>query len=172
MKSILVALALVFTAPALAQSAHPRVGELATILFDRGSAKLAVTADSVAGRELGEAAGWTLDNPDGLLVIDGHADQTGSKASNIKLSLDRAKAVRDQLIAIGVDPDRLVIAAFGESGPQKPDRARNRKVVVWGTRAGLDAVVARSFTRGYVVIWSGIMTEADRRPQPGAVATQ
>jgi hypothetical protein len=145
-------------------SQHPRVGQLAELTFAPGSAKLAL---DIAG-ELREVATWAHEHPDGLLVIDGHADRTGPATANVRLSLDRAKAVRGVLVAAGVAPDQIVIAAFGEDAPQRA--GNNRRVIVWGTRAGLDAVIARTLGRGHAVIWSGFMTTLDHEPQVGVVA--
>jgi outer membrane protein OmpA-like peptidoglycan-associated protein len=166
MKIALAALAFALAAtPAIAQpnkSQHPRVGQLAELKFKTGSAELALNIEP----QLAAVATWARTNPDGLVVLDGHADARGPSTRNVRLSLRRAHAVRRQLVASGVDPDQLVIAAYGEDGP------RRRKVVIWGTRAGMDAVVARTLKRGHAVIWSGVITEMDRRPQPGAVARQ
>lgn len=133
--------------------AAPRVGQLAEVPFDAGSARVRIDAKVQLG--LGEVAGWALDNPAALVVIDAHPDKRGRTAANIKLALARARAVRDQLVALGVDPDQLVLAAYG-------DAARPRRVVVWGTRAGLAAVVARTRARGHAELWTGRLTAIDR----------
>jgi outer membrane protein OmpA-like peptidoglycan-associated protein len=78
-----------------------------------------------------------------MIVLDGHADRIGSEPVNWTLSLDRAKAVRDQLIDAGVDPDQILIAAFGEDGPR-----HDRSVVVWATKTGERAIVARTMRQG------------------------
>src|SRR3954463_12619060 len=106
-------------------SQHPRVGELAVFEFDRGSAKLDRRNDGGPTKELGEIAAWIQDNPDGLVVPDGHADPSGATKLNLRLSFARAKAVREQLLLAGVDADHIVIAAFGDGGPQ---HTRDRKV--------------------------------------------
>lgn len=165
MKAVLTAIALCFAgalvvAPAYAQSQRPRIGELATFTFDRGSSDFVVRADEPGARELGEIAGWAQENPDGLLVLDGHADRHGNAASNIRLSLDRAKAVRDKLINTGVDPGQIVIAAYGEKHAN--ENTRDRKVVVWGTRSGMAAVMQRAKAKGRVVL---TYLELDRRPR-------
>jgi hypothetical protein len=98
-----------------------------------------------------------------LLVLDGHADRRGNAARNIRLSLDRAKAVRNKLLQAGVDPAQLIIAAYGER--YAPDNARDRKVVVWGTRSGFDAVAKRTRARGRVLL---TYLELDRVPPPSA----
>ena len=52
-----------------------------------------------------------------LLEIEGHADGNGSEAYNDALSLRRAEAIRDWLVARGVAPERLRVAARGERAP-------------------------------------------------------
>lgn len=170
-KPVLVALAVALAStPALAdgkksQHLHPRVGQLAELRFERGSAAI-LKADREENR-LGHAAAWAQEHPDGLVVLDGHADETGTAARNVRLSLQRAKAVRQELIGIGVDPEQIVIAAYGERAPRKA--LPRRAVVIWGTRAGMDAVVSRTLARGHAVIWTGMKTSIDHAPQPGAV---
>jgi hypothetical protein len=63
---------------------------------------------------------------------DGPGDNTGDAAANKQLSLDRAKAVRDTMIANGVDAARLDYAGFGQERPiasndTEDGRARNRR---------------------------------------------
>ena len=170
MKLALIVAAMALTAaPAMGQphkSQRPRVGQLAAVPFDHGSAQLTAHTDTTLARDLGEVAAWAQENPDGLLVLDAHTDRTGSKKVNKQLSLERAKAVRDQLLLLDVDPNQIVIAAFGESSKSA------RKVVVWGTRAGMKAIVARSKARGVPVFDAGVLSRADLNPQPGAVATR
>jgi outer membrane protein OmpA-like peptidoglycan-associated protein len=73
-------------------------------------------------------------NPDIRKVrVEGHTDSKGSDAYNIKLSQRRANAVRDYLIAHGVEADRLVAVGYGETRPVADNgtaegRARNRRV--------------------------------------------
>ena len=167
MKLALLVVAMALTAaPAMGDSQRPRVGKLAAVGFQHGSAELIVRTDTPVARELGEVAAWAAENPDGLLVLDGHADTRGSRKTNKRLSLARAKAVRLQLLELGVDPNQIVIAAFGETARSE------RKVVVWGTRAGMKAIVARSKAQGMPVFDAGVLSRADLHPQPGAVATK
>jgi len=151
-----VALALGLTASAGADqrtSQSARVGELGSVEFAHGSAALGPEAD------LAMVADWAYDHPDGLVVLDGHADPTGARDVNLRLSFARAKAVREKLTNLGVDPDHIVIAAFGKDGPQS---ARDRRVVAWGTRAGMKAVVARSRAFGPSLIATRSATVATR----------
>src|SRR5215468_1020001 len=50
----------------------------------------------------------------------GHADRSGSESYNMALSLRRADAVREALIAGGVSPDTITVAGRGESEPAVP----------------------------------------------------
>ena len=165
MKTILSALALAFVATAASAHADPRtsqpphVGQLAAIEFERGSAKL----DRGKDASFGMIAAWLEENPDGLVVLDGHADPTGAKRGNLKLSFARAKAVREALVTVGVDPDHIVIAAFGEGGPAS---TRDRRVVAWGTRAGMKAIVARTRAIGPSIVSTGLISELEMNPKP------
>jgi outer membrane protein OmpA-like peptidoglycan-associated protein len=151
MKTILVASALALGGTPVVAHANPsqtaRTGELAELEFTPGSASLGLT--STLG--VGKIAAWAKANPDALVVLDGHADHTGPAPANVALSLRRAQTVRDQLVELGLDPDQIVIAAYGESGPQ---RGTNRTVVAWGTRAGMNAIISRTMSRGNAVLWT------------------
>jgi len=112
-------------------SQNPRVGLLAELRFHEGSARL----PDASGSQLGRVAAWAAENFDGLVVLDGHADRTGRSRGSVKLSLQRARMVRDQLIALGVDPDQIVISAFGAES-KRPSR-----VQIWGTHSSLEQVI-------------------------------
>jgi OmpA-OmpF porin, OOP family len=67
--------------------------------------------------------------------VDGHADRSGSAQYNVGLSERRARAVRDELVRLGVPTGAISINAFGESRPAvaTPDGVReplNRRVEV------------------------------------------
>ena len=51
------------------------------------------------------------------LELRGYSDSVGSKSSNLRLSGKRCGIVRDYLTDRGVSPERLILEAFGESGP-------------------------------------------------------
>ena len=69
------------------------------------------------------------------VVLQGNADYIGSDTYNMKLGMDRAEAVRTELVALGVPAERLSTVSFGESQPifaEQEDWARaiNRRVEV------------------------------------------
>ena len=69
------------------------------------------------------------------IVLGGHADRAGTEAHNWALSRRRAETVRTALIARGVEPERILANAYGETRPSvdTPDgmaEPRNRRVEV------------------------------------------
>lgn len=72
-------------------------------------------------------------NPEINFSVEGHTDSDGDDATNQKLSEDRAKAVMDKLIEMGIDKSRLTSKGFGESKPMVENtsaegKAQNRRV--------------------------------------------
>lgn len=68
-----------------------------------------------------------------LVEISGHTDDVGDDESNLVLSRNRAKAVRDYLIKLGVESELLTTQGYGESRPvatnKTPEgRQKNRRV--------------------------------------------
>ncbi len=66
--------------------------------------------------------------------IEGHTDSVGAKASNLKLSGDRALSVATWLVSHGIDCKRIIAVGFGDSKPvgdnKTPEgRAENRRTV-------------------------------------------
>jgi len=67
------------------------------------------------------------------IEIQGHTDDSGTAEHNQKLSRDRADAVRDALVVLGIAKDRLVAKGYGMEKPLVPNtnagnRAKNRRV--------------------------------------------
>src|SRR5690606_24985924 len=65
--------------------------------------------------------------------VQGHTDNTGSRAANLRLSTRRAEAVRDYLVRRGVPAARLTARGLGPDVPRAPNttaegRAVNRRV--------------------------------------------
>jgi len=69
------------------------------------------------------------------VVLEGHTDDRGSEGYNQKLGLDRAEAVKHELVAQGIPVDTVSTISFGETRPlftEKEDwaYAANRRVHV------------------------------------------
>ena len=74
------------------------------------------------------------------LRLEGHTDSQGSEEYNQALSEKRAASVRDELVSLGVDADRVEVVGFGESrlkavGDEEWAHSQNRRVEI---RALLD----------------------------------
>jgi OOP family OmpA-OmpF porin len=96
--------------------------------FDSGSAQLGLDEDSI----LDTVAKTLIANPALKIQIGGHTDSTGSRALNLRLSKERAEAVRQYLISKGVNAANLTAVGFGSSEPIGDDataegRAANRR---------------------------------------------
>tara|TARA_B100000963_G_scaffold206562_1_gene179891 strand:- start:205 stop:636 length:432 start_codon:yes stop_codon:yes gene_type:complete len=59
------------------------------------------------------------DNPSYTLMIEGHADERGSREYNLALSERRANAVKDFLSSSGVSPFNIETVGYGEERPVK-----------------------------------------------------
>lgn len=73
-------------------------------------------------------------NPSLTVEIQGHTDSRGSEAYNLKLSENRAQAVKQHLVDNGISASRLTTKGFGEAYPVASNdtaegRAHNRRVV-------------------------------------------
>lgn len=67
------------------------------------------------------------------LRISGHTDNVGDPEDNLKLSTDRAGAVRDYMVSQGIAAHRLETFGHGQSKPignnsTEEGRARNRRI--------------------------------------------
>ncbi len=58
-----------------------------------------------------------LANPEQVVILEGHADERGSREYNIALGEERAKAVAKMIIAKGVFSGQLEIVSYGEEKP-------------------------------------------------------
>ena len=69
------------------------------------------------------------------IVVEGYTDSVGSEANNMKLSQDRANAVRSFLVSKGLPSDKLSAVGKGKSNPVASNdtadgRANNRRVEI------------------------------------------
>lgn len=62
-------------------------------------------------------ARWLLANNDYRAVIEGHADEQGTREYNLALGFRRANAVREYLVSRGVPSNRLEVTSFGKERP-------------------------------------------------------
>lgn len=62
-------------------------------------------------------AGWLATNTDYVAIIEGHADEQGTREYNLALGARRANAVREYLISQGVPSSRLKTLSYGKERP-------------------------------------------------------
>lgn len=62
-------------------------------------------------------ASWLQTNSDYLAIIEGHADEQGTREYNIGLGFRRANAVREYLVSQGVPANRLRVTSYGKERP-------------------------------------------------------
>jgi outer membrane protein OmpA-like peptidoglycan-associated protein len=84
-----------------------------TILFDSG--KATIKPESLVN--IDAIATVLSDYPTAKFKIDGHTDSAGKKASNLKLSKDRAAAVKKYLVSKGIKEDKLTSQGYGSLKP-------------------------------------------------------
>lgn len=102
-----------------------------TILFNSGKASFQKQTVPV----LQAMSAIFKEYPTAKFSLEGHTDNTGSDASNQKLSEERAAAVKNFLVENGIDASRLSSKGFGESMPVDSNKtakgkANNRRVEV------------------------------------------
>ncbi len=73
--------------------------------------------------------------PEAKIEISGHTDSQGKAEDNRRLSLDRAKSVKDYLVMRGISADRISVAGYGPDKPLASNntaegRAKNRRVEI------------------------------------------
>ncbi len=66
---------------------------------------------------LASQASWLARNPEYSAIIEGHADEQGTREYNLALGARRASSVQNYLIAQGVAPSRLRTVSYGKERP-------------------------------------------------------
>ena len=91
------------------------------------------TLDMRSAAELDRLIQLLRSHPTLRIAIAGHTDQSGTQAYNQRLSVQRAKAIYDYLVAAGIHQQRLTYQGYGATQPIAPEdtaagRQRNRRV--------------------------------------------
>lgn len=100
------------------------------VFFDFDKASLTNEAQATVER----LAAWMQEYPATTVTVEGHADERGTREYNLALGARRANAVRDYLIVLGIDPNRVETVSFGEERPavlgsNEEAWAQNRRAV-------------------------------------------
>ena len=83
------------------------------VLFEVDQHTLTPAAQGVIAQQ----AAWLMQNPEYSAVIEGHADEQGTREYNLALGARRASAVQAYLIDQGVSPARLKTVSYGKERP-------------------------------------------------------
>ena len=94
-----------------------------------------------AGETLELQAAWLKRNASVTVTIQGHADERGTREYNLALGERRANAVKDFLVTLGVNPQRIDTISYGKERPvaigsTKAAWAQNRRGVTKVAGAG------------------------------------
>ncbi len=73
---------------------------------------------TTASREtLRAQAAWMRKNPGINVVLEGHADERGTREYNLALGERRANAAKDYLMTYGISSDRITVLSYGKERP-------------------------------------------------------
>ena len=116
---------------ATTQTDRGLVMTLGDVLFDTGEADL----KNSANRTVLKLVQFLQLNPKRIVRIEGYTDNTGDKQNNLQLSRDRAQAVADMLVDLGIDEKRVQVEGYGDDYPVEANasergRAQNRRVEI------------------------------------------
>ena len=76
---------------------------------------------TTASREtLRKQAGWLRKNSDVTIVLEGHADERGTREYNLALGERRANAAKDYLMTYGISGKRISVISYGKEKPVNP----------------------------------------------------
>lgn len=97
--------------PGSAQDFVVNVGD--RVFFETDSSELTQQARATLDKQ----AQWLNNYNRYAFTIEGHADERGTREYNIALGARRAQAVRDYLIARGIDASRMRTISYGKERP-------------------------------------------------------
>jgi peptidoglycan-associated lipoprotein len=83
------------------------------VLFDFDSSVVRPNAEAVVRNW----ANWMESYPSVVVVIEGRCDERGTREYNLALGERRANAVKNLLVALGVDPSRIATISYGKERP-------------------------------------------------------
>lgn len=102
-----------------------------TVYFEFDSA----TVNRDSQRVIEAHSQFLIENSDVNVVLEGHADERGTREYNLALGERRANSVAEIMVAYGVAPDRIQTVSYGEERPaamgsNESAWQQNRRVVI------------------------------------------
>jgi peptidoglycan-associated lipoprotein len=98
-------------APASPEYFNQTIGDRVFFAVDQSN----LSAEAIA--TLDQQANWLLSNPNYTAIIEGHADEQGTREYNLALGARRAASAQEYLISRGVAPNRLSTISYGKERP-------------------------------------------------------
>jgi peptidoglycan-associated lipoprotein len=95
-------------------SDNGKAGGLKTVFFGFDSS----TLDSDTKAAVQANADYLKANANVDVQVEGHCDERGGRQYNLALGERRAKTVRDQLVALGVESKRISVISYGSERPK------------------------------------------------------
>jgi len=86
------------------------------VFFDYDSYEIRPDAQNT----LQQQAAWLQQYGQYMVTIEGHCDERGTREYNLALGERRANSVRNYLIALGIDGNRLQTISYGKERPEVP----------------------------------------------------
>ena len=97
------------------------VGELAKGVPDRVFFATNESLLTTKSRDtLRKQAAWLRENTNVNVVIEGHADERGTREYNLALGERRANAAKDYLMTYGISGKRISVISYGKEKPVNP----------------------------------------------------
>jgi peptidoglycan-associated lipoprotein len=100
--------------PGSSEDLTVNVGDRVLFGFDR------FDLSSEARDTLEKQSAWLKRYPNGSITISGHTDERGTREYNLALGDRRATAVKNYLVALGVEPSRINTISYGKERPVDP----------------------------------------------------
>ncbi len=103
--------------------------QLSNVLFERGTTNMIGNSTE----DLVDVVALMKENPEMVIEVAGHTDNSGRPDLNLLLSQDRADAVKSYLVNQGVREERIIAKGYGGSKPiasnkVEEERRKNRRV--------------------------------------------
>jgi peptidoglycan-associated lipoprotein len=83
------------------------------VYFDYNSSLLTLEGEAIVQAH----ASYLASSPGVQIILEGHADERGTREYNLALGEDRAKSVSNIMEALGVNTSRVQIVSYGEERP-------------------------------------------------------
>ena len=75
------------------------------------------TLNASSKAALDTQAQWLIDNSGYVIIVEGHADEQGTREYNLALGFRRAQSVQEYLVARGISGLRLKTRSYGKERP-------------------------------------------------------